>query len=213
MNSTSIFDNNDINPQFTNLTIYSMNVQGLKKFEDDNNFLNFCRKYEIIGMYETWQRNKNDFNSFLEGYINFDCLRSSRRTSQRGSGGVTVFVKDVLVNNNIIKRVFDDMSECVVLLLNGVFYEGVHDIVFIFTYVAPERSSIYSHENDDGIVILNEKLANIKSVYPDAEIILAGDLNARTKDFLDYIPHDDIDFIFDDTNYPGDTFNLETLRT
>ena len=186
-----------------------MNVQGLKTFEDDNNFLNCCRKYEIIGMYETWQRNKNDFNSFLEDYINFDCLRPSRRTSQRGSGDVTVFVKDVLVNNNIIKRVFDDMSECVVLLLNGVFYEGVHDIVFIFTYVTPTRSPIYSHENDNGIVILNEKLANIKSVYPDAEIILAGDLNARTKDFLDYIPHDDIDFMFGNTDYPGDTFNLD----
>ena len=58
-----------------------MNVQGLKKFEDDNNFLNFCRKYEIIGMYETWQRNENDFSSYLEGYINFDGLRPSRRTS------------------------------------------------------------------------------------------------------------------------------------
>ena len=52
-------------------------------------------------------------------------------------------------------------------------------------------------------------MANIKSVYPDAEIILAGDLNARTKDFLDYISHDDIDFIFGDTDYPGHTFNLD----
>ena len=42
-------------------------MQGLKKFEDDDNFLNYCRKYEIIAMYETWQRNINDFSSFLEG--------------------------------------------------------------------------------------------------------------------------------------------------
>ena len=184
-------------------------MQGLKKFEDDDNFLNYCRKYEIIAMYETWQRNINDFSSFLEGYINFDCLRPSKRTAQRGSGGVTVFVKDLLVNKNIIKRICDEMTECIVLLLNGDFFEVINDIILIFTYVAPERSPIYSPENDDGIVILNEKLTNIKSSYPNAEIILAGDLNARTKDFLDYIPYDDLDFIFGETDYPGDTLSLD----
>ena len=95
------------------------------------------------------------------------------------------------------------MTECIVLLLNGDFFEVINDIILIFTYVAPERSPIYSPENDDGIVILNEKLTNIKSTYPNAEIILAGDLNARTKDFLDYIPYDDLDFIFGETDYPG----------
>ena len=75
--------------------------------------------------------------------------------------------------------------------------------------MAPERSPIYSSENDDGIIILNEKLTSIRTVYPNAEIIIAGDLNARTKDLLDFIPQDDLDFIFGDTDYPGDTFNLD----
>ena len=39
------------------------------------------------------------------------------------------------MNTNIIKRVFDDMSECVFLSLNGDFYEGVHDIVSIHIYI------------------------------------------------------------------------------
>lgn len=57
-------NSNNINvsdTQFTSnyieLSICSMNVQGLKKFEGDQTFLNFCRKYDIIGMYETWQQN------------------------------------------------------------------------------------------------------------------------------------------------------------
>ena len=41
--------------------------------------------------------------------------------------------------------------------INSISNEGIHDIVLIFTYVAPEKSSIYSPENDDGIVILNER--------------------------------------------------------
>ena len=40
-----------------------------------------------------------------------------------------------------------------------------------------EKYHIYSPENDDGIVILNEKIFTInKSVCPEAEIFLAGDL-------------------------------------
>ena len=49
------------------------------------------------------------------------------------------------------------MSECVVLLIDSVFNDGIHNIVLIFTYVAPESSPIYSPENDDEIVILKEK--------------------------------------------------------
>ena len=75
-------------------------------------------------------------------------------------------------------------------------YPVHNNIVFIFTYVAPERSPIYSHENGDGILILNEKVANIKSTCTDAAIILAGDLNSKTKTFLVYIPLDDLDFTF-----------------
>ena len=45
-------------------------------------------------------------------------------------------------------------------------------------------------------------------LYPNAEIIIAGDLNSRTKDFPDFIPDDDLNFIFGETDYPSDHFNL-----
>ena len=32
-----------------------------------------------------------------------------------------------------------------------------NDIILIFTYIAPERSPIYAPENDNGILLLNEK--------------------------------------------------------
>ena len=196
-------DTNDIN-----LHICSMNVQGLHKFQNDQVFLNFCSTFDFIGMYETWQRHQDDFRNFLNGYTNFDCIRHSKKQSQRGSGGVSVFVKDWFVNKGIVKRIFIEIKECVVLLLNGQIFENVNDIVMVFTYIAPERSLIYSFENDNGITLLNEKIFDIKSLYPNAEIIIAGDLNSRTKDFQDFIPDDDTEFIFGETDYPGDTFNL-----
>ena len=40
--------------------------------------------------------------------------------------------------------------------------------------------------------------------YCNIYIVIAGDLNSRTKDFLDFIPYDDLDFVFGETDYPGD---------
>ena len=43
------------------------------------------------------------------------------------------------------------MSESVVLFFNGQYFENINDIILIFTYIAPERSPIYTPENDNGI--------------------------------------------------------------
>ena len=37
-------------------------------------------------------------------------------------------MKEFLVNNNINPRIFTDMSECVILLMDSIFNDGVHDI-------------------------------------------------------------------------------------
>lgn len=89
-------DNTRLNSNYIEYNICTMNVQGLKKFEDDQYFLNFCRKYDIIGMCETWQRNEFDFRSFLEGYINFDCMRPTRGSAIRGSGVLPCLLGSIL---------------------------------------------------------------------------------------------------------------------
>ena len=62
--------------------------------------------------------------------------------------------------------------------------------------MSPENSPIYSEQNPNGIDLLNDKLSDIISSYPNAEILLAGDLNARIKYFCGYIPNDELDFVF-----------------
>ena len=54
------------------------------------------------------------------------------------------FCEIFLVINNIIRRIFTDMSECVVLLIDSIINDGIHDIVLIFTNVAPEKISYIS---------------------------------------------------------------------
>ena len=51
-------------------------------------------------------------------------------------------------------------------------------------------------------------LKTIKLKYAYADLFLAGDFNTRLKDFLDFIPDDNLDFIFGDIPYNGDNFSL-----
>ena len=83
--ATIATETNPVNDKYhgvTEFNICSLNIQGLKKYENDQKFIQFCKQYDIIGLNETWQRNKLDFESFLEGYVNFDCMRQLKGSSQ-----------------------------------------------------------------------------------------------------------------------------------
>lgn len=177
------------------------------KYSDNVQFHNYCKQFDIIALYETWQRSGDDFKNFLQGYINFDAIRKKPRNVFRGSGGVSVFVKDWVMQTSGVKRIFQHFSECIVLLFDRNTFCKNEDIIMVFTYVAPENSPIYTDENN-GLVLLNEKISEILSRYPTAELFVAGDLNARIGSLQDYIPFDDIDFVFDDTDYPTDPFSI-----
>ena len=89
-----------------------------------------------------------------------------------------------LVKDGMVKRIFSHISENVILLLDGSFFRNVNDIVLILAYVSPDKSPIYTDENDNGIEILSTNVEQIVPEYRDAELFLAGDLNSQTKDLL-----------------------------
>ena len=191
-----------------NLKISSLNIQGLKKHCDGVVFKEYCKQFDIIACYETWQTSENDFANFIDGYENFDSMREKGRRAVRGSGGVTVFVKYWIIQSGSgVQRIFNHFSECVVLLFKAGSFNRNQDLIMLFTYVAPENSSIYTEE-DDGLILLHEKLSEILIHYPTAELFVAGDLNARISTLQDYIPFDDLDFVFGETDYPTDPFDM-----
>ena len=94
-------------------------------------------------------------------------------------------------------------------MFNGSLFQNVNDIVFIFSYVSPENSPIYDDNDNNSMDILNMNINNIIAKYPNTDLFLSGDLNSRIKDFKDYIPDDDISFIFgNDVDYPSDNFMI-----
>ena len=114
-----------------------------------------------------------------------------------------------MIRNGIEKRNFEHFSEYVILILDGQFFSSLNDITLVFAYVSLEHSPVYEHNNDNGIEILSVKLEQIVTKCPEAHLFLAGDFNSRIKCFTDYVPGDDVNFIFgDNTAYPAHDFNM-----
>ena len=123
---------------------------------------------------------------------------------------MTVCIRKSIFDFFQISRIYPHVKESVLLYLVSPSEEQ-KDIVIIYTYVAPEHSAIYTADEPNGIEILQGTVDTVISEYPNVNILLLGDFNARTSNNLDYIPHDDISFVFNDSNtdYPSDIFNLD----
>ena len=143
----------------------------------------------------------------MSGYVTVNNIRPKKNGAVRGSGGISVFVRENLISEKVVKRIYNRFNECVVLLLDGSKFENLNDLAIFFTYVAPQNSSFYSTPDENGIEMLANKIVEVTSEYRNAEVLIAGDLNARIKDFLDFIPDDNIDHVCAENNmYPGDFF-------
>jgi len=83
------------------------------------------------------------------------------------------------------------------------------DIIMFFAYVSPDGSCYYNDRDEkNGLSEMYTCLENIKIDYPNTHLFLAGDLNSRCKDFIDYIPYDNLARIFGNIEYDGSTFDV-----
>lgn len=180
----------------------------MKKYNNDIALKDYFEKFDVVGLCETWSDFTGEFSTFLDGYTCFDDVREKGR-GWRNSGGVNVFVKNSIVHKFEVARIYSEFRNCVLLYFNASVFHRMQDIILCFTYVSPEGSAIYNISDEtDGIIILENYLVTVKSEYPDCSLLITGDFNARTKNFLDFIPEDNLDEIFGDVPYIGDSFNI-----
>ena len=99
----------------------------------------------------------------MTNYVSFECVRQSNYG--RGSGGIIVAVKETFVQSLMVKRIYPEFPECVILLIDSQLTGYNKNTILIFPYVAPEGSSIYAENHDNGIVLLSNKLLAIKSNF------------------------------------------------
>ena len=75
----------------------------------------------------------------------------------------------------------------------------MQDIIIICCYLPPQGSTSYAN-GKEGIEILHDNIVNISEKYPDAYLMVVGDLNARTSTEPDFIQDDDPSYL------PGGSF-------
>ena len=109
-----------------------------------------------------------------------------------------------------MKQILHNFEECIVLSLDGQLLGIQRDLIICFLYVSPEGSTIYNEETGfNGVEIFDSELCQNVQKDPDADILLAGDFNARCGDNQDILFNDDLDFVFqDEYMYESDFFEL-----
>ena len=183
-------------------------MNGLKKLSENDEIKSFFRNYEIIALSETWSKFRGEFDSFLSSYVHFDSVRKMKSNSIRNSGGVSVFIKSTLYKHNIVRHLYHAYDNCVILYFELSSLFNCEDMIMYFTYISPEGSCYYDDKDEkNGIFVMQSHLESIKLDYPDISLFVAGDLNSRCKDFLDYIPDDNLFHLFGNIDYDGSHFN------
>ena len=196
------------NNRYTDLNLLTWNIEGLKKYINDSTLKDYFYQFDVVGLEETWADFQGEFDSFLHDYTCFDDVRVRGR-GLRNSGGVNVFVRNSIMRKFEVKRIFSDFKNCVLLFFKTSTFHNMQNLIICFTYISPEGSMIYNGSDEkDGVKILENYLISVKAEFPNCQLFTAGDFNARCKNFLDFIPDDNLDEIFGDIPYPGDSFEI-----
>lgn len=145
------------------------NADGMENFYSlDVNTKNILLSCQIIGISETWEKEKLiKCPAYLNEYTMLQVLAVREAEKGRGSGGLLLFIKNDSKNENykILDR--NDWWITVEVIMNGKKF------IFTHTYLSPRL-----HEAEV-VSKLSDHLNFVLLCNPQAPVILMGDLNAR----------------------------------
>ena len=166
-------------------------------------FVELICKHDIIFLNECWLSSTSSVE--ISNYTCFLKPRKKRKRAKRDSGGLCI-----LVRNNLIKHLekvdwnFEDG-----FILKSKYPCRTNDklLYFVFIYLKPATSSRNELVDDlDDFDKFSEKIAELKL---HGEIIIIGDMNARTGQLLDIY---DTSFLQNSRHSP-DQFESDSLIT
>ena len=167
-----------------------------------DNFVHFVKTCDIIGFVETWLHDDSDCINMFPGFKIFSYFRPKAHKKGRHSGGVTVLIKNEFAKG--VKRVYNNCYDMIFLLLDGKFFNVDKHTLVGFIYMSPENASVYNNQNYDPWFQIENVIIKCKSDFNDPNILLMGDLNARTGIDSDFIENDTNMFIPVPDNYDTD---------
>ena len=140
---------------------------------------------------------------YQEYFADFNCFGNVR--SELSRGGVLVCFRRVC--NFSILKVYK-YTDVTAFIIDGIALNLQENVLLLCVYVAPEGSPLYHYvDENDGIIRIENILAEILSRHGDLNIIIMGDLNARIGSMPDFIENDTVEYVINDA-YPADDFNI-----
>ena len=133
-------------------------------------FVNGLTGHDIIVLSESWTNELSDLS--LKGYVCVSKHRRRRKRAKRDSGGLICYFKNEIWKG--ISKCEWDFEDGLLFKLCKTFFNLEHDLYLVAIYVKPASSS---RDDLNGFDFLTDKLSE---VYDYGEIVVMGDLNART---------------------------------
>ena len=126
----------------------------------------------------------------IENYTIFQNNRLNTNNRSRGSGGIAIAVKSNLLEQHVIISIYNNSYDGQLgIKLKNIYNDFVIGIVGL--YLSPNN---YRY-GQDAEGFFNNAAVLWQDLYNCDLLVGAGDVNARTKELLDYIPEIDGDLI------------------
>ena len=170
--------------------------------------MDLLSKYDIVGICETWLGCESEYTDLLEKFYCYNTVNPKGNRRGRNSGGISVFVKYNLKKG--IKRLLPNYKKAIFLLFKSSVLGLKNDLLYVSAYIPPEYSPVYEESTEsNGIEELRGKLEEVilSLENNDLDILLAGDLNARTGNNNDFIDDNIVHLPVGDW-YNMDNFNI-----
>ena len=176
---------NEISIQCWNVFGIFSNLNGFtySKLHDPDFLKQTCNNH-IFGLVET-QHTSDDIDSLQ--ILDFKCFQACRKKERFGRkhGGLAVYVHNSIARG--VSKLPTNGADSILIRLNKEFFNLSKDVVIIFAYCSPQNSSYLVRTQIDPFEDLEDK---IRVIEDDTDILVMGDLNARTGVELDFIEHD-----------------------
>ena len=157
------------------IKIVSWNVEGLSSKMSEEGFLTYLQSFDVCCLTETFTPPEFDFSIHLSTYSVVHSPGIKLSSQGRRSGGVMI----------LLKKYFDvyttriDTGEDTILAVR-LRAPCVKDIIIMCIYVPPLDSPYYKGKNIAScITILDDLVLTFKERYPQASVLICGDMNAR----------------------------------
>ena len=142
------------------------------------------KQFHLFGVSETHLLPKN--GKQLDLYQDFHSYRKHGKRRNYGSGGISIYIKNNIVNGTSV--IHGESSDCMWVCLKKSFFQLEEDIYGRFIYVPPVNSTFTNSQDNNSFELLENDVCKFKS---KGRVVLMGDFNSRTSTSPDFNVTDD----------------------